>query len=66
MAYKFCCYIDGLLETGYADDFEDLVALGLIADMMDARDFETQILTQRGLLNIRNPYFKEMVDRNAR
>lgn len=66
MAYKFCCYIDGLLEVGYAEEFEDLVALGLIADMMDARDFETQILIQRGLLNIRNPYFKEMVNRNAR
>lgn len=66
MAYKFCCYIDQLLGVNYAENYEDLVALGLIADMMDSRDFETQILIQRGLLNIRNPYFKEMVDRNAR
>ena len=39
MAYKFCCYMDGLLGTNYAEDYEDLVALGMIADMMDSRDF---------------------------
>lgn len=66
MAYKFCCYMDDLLGTDYAEDYEDLVALGMIADMMDSRDFETQTLIQKGLLNIRNPYIKEMVDRNAR
>lgn len=66
MAYKFCCYIDELLGINEADKFLDLVSLGMIADMMDSRDFETQALIQKGLLNIRNPYFKEMVDRNAR
>lgn len=66
MAYKFCAYIDSLLGTDYAEDYRDLVALGMIADMMDTRDFETQRLIQTGLLNIRNPYFKEMIDRNAR
>lgn len=66
MAYKFCCYIDELLGIDEADNFLDLVSLGMIADMMDSRDFETQALIQKGLLNIRNPFFKEMVDRNAR
>lgn len=66
MAYKFCCYIDELLGINEADNFLDLVSLGMIADMMDSRDFETQALIQKGLLNIRNPFFKEMVDRNAR
>ena len=66
MAYKFCCYMDDLLGTAYAENYEDLVALGMIADMMDSRDFETQVLIQKGLLDIRNPYIKEMVDRNAR
>lgn len=66
MAYKFCCYIDELLGINEADNFLDLVSLGMIADMMDSRDFETQTLIQKGLLNIRNPFFKEMIDRNAR
>jgi single-stranded DNA-specific DHH superfamily exonuclease len=29
------------METNYAIDYEDLVALSLIADMMDVKDFET-------------------------
>jgi single-stranded DNA-specific DHH superfamily exonuclease len=39
--YKFCKYIDQLLQVDYADEFIDLVSLGLIADMMDTREYET-------------------------
>lgn len=63
MVYKFCSYIDELMNVDYADQFLDLVALGMIADMMDLRDFETKHLIHRGLQNIRNPYFKGMVDK---
>ena len=59
MVYKFCSFIDELMNVDYADQFLDLVALGMIADMMDLRDFETKHLINRGLENIRNPYFKE-------
>lgn len=61
MVYKFCSYIDELLNADYADQFLDLVALGLVADMMDLRDFETRHLITLGLAQIRNPYFKAMV-----
>lgn len=63
MVYKFCSYVDELMNVDYADQFLDLVALGMIADMMDLRDFETKHLITRGLQNIRNPYFKGMVDK---
>jgi single-stranded-DNA-specific exonuclease len=63
MVYKFCCYIDELLNADYADQFLDLVALGMVADMMDLRDFETRHLITQGLSQIRNPYFKGMVER---
>ena len=65
MVYKFCSYIDDLMNVDYADQFLDLVALGMVADMMDLRDFETRHLITRGLANIRNPYFKGMVDKQA-
>ena len=65
MIYKFCSYIDELLNVDYADQFLDLVALGMVADMMDLRDYETRHLITRGLENIRNPYFKGMVDKQA-
>ena len=65
MVYKFCSYMDELLNVDYADDYLDLVALGMVADMMDLRDYETRHLITRGLANIRNPYFKGMVDKQA-
>ena len=65
MVYKFCSYIDSLLNVSYADDYLDLVALGLIADMMDLRDFETRHLITLGINQIRNPYFKGMTVKNA-
>ena len=64
MVYKFCSYLDSLLNVDYANQFLDLVALGLVADMMDMRDFETRHLITLGLQNIRNPYFYEMVRKN--
>lgn len=61
MVYKFCCYIDSLLGVNYANDFLDLVAVGMVGDMMDLRDFETRHLVTLGLNKIRNPYLKGMV-----
>ena len=65
MVYKFCCYLDTLLNVDYAENFRDLVALGMIADMMDMRDFETRHLIMSGLNNIRNPFFKSFVDKQS-
>ena len=65
MVYKFCSYIDELLNVDYANQFLDLVALGMVADMMDLRDYETRHLITRGLENIRNPYFKGMVNKQS-
>jgi single-stranded-DNA-specific exonuclease len=62
MVYKFCSYIDSLLGKDYANLFLDLVAVGMIGDMMDLRDFETKHLVTLGLNQIRNPYLKGMID----
>ena len=64
MVYKFCSYIDELMNVDYADDLLDLVALGMVADMMDLRDFETRHLVTRGLEKIKNPYFSGMISKN--
>ena len=65
MVYKFCCYLDNFLGKPCADDYLDLVALGMIADVMSLRDLETKRLVEKGLTNLRNPFFKMMVDKNA-
>ena len=64
MVYKFCCYIDSLLQKDVANDFIDLVAVGLTGDMMDVRTFETRELIRRGFEKIRNPFIAGIVDRD--
>lgn len=65
IVYKFCCYLDSLLNVNYANKIIDLVALSLISDMMDLRDFETKHLVSLGLSKITNPYFKGMTIKNS-
>ena len=64
MVYKFCSYIDEMLNIDNANQFLDLVALGLIADMMTMTDFETKHLINLGIQNIVNPYFRGMTIKN--
>lgn len=60
IVYKFCSYLDSLLEVNYSDDLLDLVALGLVGDMVDIRDFETKRLITKGFENIKSSYFSRM------
>ena len=64
MVYKFCSYIDKILGANNANQFLDLVALGLIADVMLMRDFETKHLINVGLQQIQNPFFRGMTIKN--
>lgn len=66
VVYKLCQFIDSLLPADQqkADDFLDIVAIGLVGDMMDQRDFETHYLTQEGLERIQNPFIKGMAEKN--
>lgn len=59
--------MDSIFGTAYADDYLDIVATGLVGDMMDIRDFETHYLIQQGLQrsSLRNPFIKGMADKNV-
>lgn len=65
VVYKFCSCIDSLLEIQQANQYLDLVALGLIADVMSLRPYETHYLVTKGLSQISNPYFKMMVEKQS-
>lgn len=65
MVYKFCQLIDKILGKNIIDNYLDLVSLGMIADMVDLRDFETKYLINCGISNIRNPFLKGMIEKNA-
>lgn len=65
MVYKFCSYIDQIMDVHYADEFLDLAALGIIADVMSLKDFETKRIIEKGIANIRNPFIRTMIQRNS-
>lgn len=65
IVYKFCQALDKLIKQSKADDFLDLVALGLLGDMMDIREPETRKLITLGLSNVHNPFFVYMCRKNA-
>lgn len=66
VVYKLCQFIDSLLPASEqkADQFLDMVAVGLVGDMMDLRDFETHYLVQTGLSQLQNPFIKDMAEKN--
>lgn len=66
VVYKLCQFIDSLLPANEqkANQFLDMVAVGLVGDMMDLRDFETHYLVQTGLSQLQNPFIKGMAEKN--
>lgn len=64
IVYKLCREFDSLLGTDTADEFLDLVALGLTADMMDTRELETRYYILEGFKQVRNPFFRKLAEKN--
>lgn len=66
VVYKLCQFIDSLLPVSEqkANQFLDMVAIGLVGDVMDLRDFETHYLVQTGLSQLQNPFIKGMAEKN--
>ena len=64
VVYKFCCYLDSLMGINNAEKYLDLVAIGMIADMMALTSFETKELIVQGLKAINNPFMAAVVERN--
>lgn len=62
VVYKVCSYIDKIINKSYAENFLDLVAVGLVSDMMDLRNYETKELINIGSQNIKNPFLYEFVE----
>lgn len=65
VVWQFCRFIDKHMGVNYADNYLDLVALGMDADMMSMLSKETKHLINKGLKQIKNPFFAAMVDKNS-
>ena len=63
VVYKFCQALDEYYMEESADKFIDLVALGLIGDMMDIKSYETKYLIDKGLNNITNKFLIALINK---
>lgn len=54
VTYKFTKLLDKYYDVNYADDYLDLVALGMIGDRADTVNLQTRYLILKGLEQIRN------------
>ena len=61
IVYKFLKALDDYYWNDFADDYLDLVALANISDVMDIRQCETKYLIDKGLHNIKNKFFKQLI-----
>lgn len=55
MAYKACKAIDVEIgEDGFSNQYRDLMAVGMVGDMMDMTNLENRFLISQGLQNVTN------------
>lgn len=66
VVWQFCRYLDKQLGNDYADNYLDLMSLGVMGDMMDIRNPETKALIFEGFKekNIKNPFIYGMAEKN--
>lgn len=65
VVFKFLQALDDETWNDYADNFLDLVALGLIGDSMNIKEYETKRLIEKGLSKIRSKLFKALIDKQS-
>ena len=63
VVWKFIKYIDSILGTVEADNFVDLSACGILADVMmvDEEHKENRYIVSKGLENIKNPAINKII-----
>ena len=67
VVWQFCRYLDDKWGFNFADNYLDLVALGMDADMMSLTSLETKHLINKGFKseNIRNPFISAIAEKNS-
>jgi single-stranded-DNA-specific exonuclease len=64
VVYKFLKEYDKKFNYDFSDDDLDLVALGIVGDQMDLRNYETRYIALEGLKRIKNNFIKEYIIKN--
>lgn len=63
VVWKFCKYLDEYFMNDYADNYVDLAACGILADVCDVSENskENRYIVSEGLKNLKNPAIKKIV-----
>lgn len=63
VVWKFCKYLDEYFMNDYADEYVDLAACGILADVCDVSEDskENRYIVGEGLNNLKNPAVKKIV-----
>lgn len=64
MCYKVLQVMDEYLDDSEADNYLDLVAIGLVADLMNLNEGENRSLINRGIKHIRNEGLQQLLKVN--
>ena len=66
VVWQFCRFLDEVYDNNFANNYIDLVALGMDADMMSLISLETKYLIREGLKlnNLRNPFISAIAEKN--
>ena len=65
VTWQFCRALDAADKTDYANEFLDLVAVGLIGDMAPILEPEVFTLVQYGLHNVKNKLLKATLEKQS-
>lgn len=63
VVWQFCRALDYFSGNDWANDYIDLAALGVCADMMSALEIENQAIWKYGFVEIKNPFFKALCEK---
>lgn len=63
VVWKFCKYLDEKTGAYFADDYVDLAAAGILADVCDVgeENYENRYIVYKGLKNLKNPALKKII-----
>lgn len=66
IAFQFCRVLDECFSVKYANDYMDLAALGIVADMMSMLKLENQYIIKNGLhYPTQNYFFNTLMEKQA-
>ena len=63
VVWKFCKYLDEYFMNDYSDEYVDLAACGILADVCDVSESnkENRYIVNEGLKNLKNPAIKKVI-----